>query len=53
MNETRLITMMPQPNYIDVVVGVVVNIVVVVVVVIVNVVFVALLVVTDHIMFSC
>ena len=25
MNETRLITMMPQPNYIDVVVGVINN----------------------------
>ena len=52
----RLITMMSQPNYIEVsfVVVVVVNIVgVFVVVVVVNVVVLSLLVVTDHIMFSC
>ena len=51
----KLITMMSQPNYIEVLLllVVVVNIVVFVVVVVVNVVVVALLVVTDHIIFSC
>ena len=46
--------MMSQPDYIEgFFVVVVVNIVVVVVVVVVNVVGVNLLVVTDHIIFSC
>ena len=48
--------MISQPNYIEVVVGVnivVVDVFVVVVVVAVNVVVVALLLVTDHIIFSC